>query len=151
MPDTYSERHIKSTIVAGSVYYFYEKSIGSPKQHRFIVINIDPLNDPKIILVCASRRIDYFKSLRSNCPCDTLVEMTPLQYPGFTHKSIIDCNGVFPMPISAIANKHKKRKLQELPIMGLRLVRDLRRGVLLSPVVDEEIKALLRENNSSQH
>lgn len=151
MPDTYSDRHIKSTIVAGSVYYFHEKSIGSPKQHRFIVINIDPLNDPKIILVCASRQIDYFKNLRSNCPSSTLVEITPLQYPGFTNKSIIDCNRVFPMQIDDIANRLKKRKLQILPIMGLRLVRNLRRGVLLSPVVDEEIKTLLRENNSSQH
>jgi hypothetical protein len=144
LPETYSERHIKSTITAGSVYYFYEKSIGSPKQHRFIVINIDPLNDTTIILVCASRQIAYFKKLRSNCPSDTLVEMTPLQYSGFTHKSIIDCNKVFPVQISDIATKFQKSKLQILPIMGLRLIKNLREGVLLSPMVDENIKTLLR-------
>ena len=115
MPDTYSERHIKSTIVDGSVYYFYEKSIGSPKQHRFIVINIDPLNDPKIILVCASRQISYFKNLRRSCPSSTLVEITPLQYPGFTQKSIIDCNKVFLMQVSDIAYKLKRRKSECTP------------------------------------
>jgi len=148
LPDTYSEGHIKSTIVAGSVYYFHEESIDSPKQHRFIVINIDPLNDTVIILVCASKQIDYFKNLRRDCPNDTLVEIEPSQYSGFTQKSIIDCNRVFPTQMSDIANKLKKGKLQILPTMGLRLVRNLRKGVLLSPAVDEEIRILLREDNS---
>lgn len=151
MPDNYSERHIKSTIVAGSVYYFHEKSIPSPKQHRFIVINVDPLNDPVIILVCASKQIEYFKNLRRDCPSETLVEIEPLQYSGFTQKSIIDCNRVFPYKLSDIANKLKNRKLRVLRTMDLRLVRKLRKGVLLSPVIDEDSKILLRSDNSSQH
>jgi hypothetical protein len=119
LPETYSERRVRSTIKAGSVYYFYEKSIGSPKQHRFIVINVDPSKDTVIILACASSQIKHFKKLRSNCPSETLVEITPLQYSGFTEKSIIDCNEVFPKSISELAEMLSKGKLQEKPIMGI--------------------------------
>jgi hypothetical protein len=150
LPESYSERHIKSSIVTGSVYYFYERSIGSPKQHRFIVLNIDPPKDPVIILVCASSQIRYFKSLRSNCPSETLIEITPLQYSGFTKNSIIDCNDVFLKSISEIARMLSKGKLQEKPIMGIRLIRKLRQGVILSTLVDKEIQLLLGEKKSSE-
>jgi len=149
LPETYPERHLKSTIKAGSVYYFYEKSIGSPKQHRFIVINVDPLKDTVIILVCASSQIKHFKKLRSNCPSETLVEITPLQYSGFTENSIIDCNEVFPKSISEIAEMLSKGKLQEKPVMDIRLVRKLRQGVIRSTLVAKEIQLLLEEEKSS--
>ena len=150
LPDTYSERRIKSSIVAGSVYYFHEKSIDSPKQHRFIVINIDPSKDTAIILVCASSQIEHFKNLRSNCPNETLVEITPMQYSGLTQNSIIDCNKVFPKSISEIAKMLSKGKLREKPIMDIRFVKILRNGVILSPQIAEEIKPLLKENKSSE-
>ena len=150
MPDSYSERHIKSTITAGSVYYFYEKSIDSPKPHRFIVLNIDPLKDTAVVLVCASSQVEYFKKLRSNCPNETVIEITPLQYSGFTKNSIIDCNDVIPKSINEIAKMLSKGKLQEKPTMDIRLVRKLRQGVILSPMVAKEIQLLLREKKSSE-
>jgi hypothetical protein len=150
LPDSHAEKRIQDTIVAGSVYYFHEESIASPKQHRFIVLNCNPLSDTAIILVCASKQIEYFKRLRRDFPSETLVEIEPSQYPGFTQKSIIDCNRVFPKQLSDIANRLKRKKLQILQTMGLRLVRELRKGVLLSSQIDEETKDLLREDTSSQ-
>jgi len=144
LPDTYSKRHIKSTITAGSVYYFHEKSIGSPKQHNFIVININPSKDTLIFLVCSSTQIEYLRKLRKNCPGKTLVEITPIQYSGFSEKSIIDCNHIFPKNIGEIARMLSKNKLQIKPVMGLRLVKQLRQGVILSPQVANEIKMLLQ-------
>ncbi len=144
MPDTYHARRIKSTIEAGSVYYYHEKSIDSPKQHNFVVINIDPPKDTLIFLVCSSTKINHFRKLRSNCPDETLVEITPTQYSGFSEKSIIDCNDIFQKGIDEIARMFSKNKLQIKPVMGLRLVRKLRQGVILSPLVANEIKTLLQ-------
>lgn len=144
MPDIYSKRHIKSTITAGSVYYFHEESIDSPKQHNFIVINVDPSKDTLIFLVCSSTQIEYFRKLRKNCPGKTLVEITPIQYSGFSERSIIDCNHIFPKNIDEIARMLSKNKLQTKPVMGLRLVKKLRQGVVLSNQISNQIRALLQ-------
>lgn len=143
MPDTYSQKHIKSTITAGSVYYYCDKSI-SPKQHYFVVININPVNDTVIILLCASSQIISKRRFRSNCPQETLIEISPTQYIGFTKKSIIDCNDPFLRSIDEIAHMLSKNKLQIKPVMGLRLVEKLREGVILSSLVAEETKKLLQ-------
>lgn len=145
MSSSYSERYIQSNIEAGSVFYFLEKSIDSPKPHRFIVLNINPQTDILIVLVCASTQFERFRRLRKNCPNETLVEITPIQYSGLTEKSIIDCNKVFPKQIDEITLLLSKKKLQVLPRMDLRLVRKLRNGVLMSPLVAREIKTLLRD------
>jgi len=143
LPDTYSEKHIKSIITAGSVYYYHEKSINSVKQHNFIVINLDPSKDTIIFLVCSSSQTQRVKQLYRNCPAETLAEITPIQYSGFSEKSIIDCNTIFSKNISEIARMLSKGKMQIKPVMDLRLVRKLRQGVILSPLVTIEIKKLL--------
>jgi hypothetical protein len=135
---------IKSTIQAGSVYYYYERALKSSKQHNFIVININPSKDTIIFLVCASSQIDSTRRFRKNFPVETLVEITPIQYPGFSKKSIIDCNHIFPKNINEIARMLSRNKLQIKPVMGLRLVRQLRQGVILSPLVANEVKILLQ-------
>jgi hypothetical protein len=86
---------IKSTIKAGSVYYFPDDSLHSPDPHYFIVVNINPLDDTVIILVCASSRIEKVKLRRNLCPPMTLVEVTPDEYNDFSVLSIIDCNYIF--------------------------------------------------------
>lgn len=135
---------IKSTIQAGSVYYYYEKAFKSPKQHNFIVININPSKDTVILLVCSSTQIDNTRRLRKDCPSETLVEITPNQYSGFSKRSIIDCNDVSVRSIEEIADMLSRRKLQIKPVMGLRLVRKLREGVMLSNQISNRIKALLQ-------
>ncbi len=142
MPSAYDI--IKSTIQAGSVYYYYEKALKSPKQHNFIVININPSKDTVILLVCSSTQIDNTRRLRKHCPSETLVEITPNQYPGFSKRSIIDCNYVFEKSIDEIGDIHFRKKLQTKPVMGLRLVKKLRQGVMLSNQISNQIKALLQ-------
>ncbi len=144
MPSAYDI--IKSTIQAGSVYYYYEKALKSPKQHNFIVININPSKDTVILLACSSTQIDNTRRLRKYCPSETLVEITPNQYPGFSKKSIIDCNDVSGRSIEEIADMLSRRKLQTKPVMGLRLIKKLRQGVILSNLISKEIKALLQND-----
>jgi len=140
LPETYSKRRIKSTITAGSVYYYREDSFNSPDPHYFIVINIDTLSDMVIFLVCASSQIDSRRRLRKDYPNKTLVEITPSQYTEFSKRSIIDCNVVFEESVDEIASKLSQRKLEIKPVMGLRLVKMLRQGAILSPLVENYIK-----------
>lgn len=142
MPSAYDI--IRSTIQAGFVYYYHDKTIKSSKQHNYIVININPSKDTVILLVCSSSQIDKTRKRRKYCPSETLVEITPNQYPGFSKKSIIDCNDVSERSIEEIADMLSRRKLQTKPVMGLRLIKKLRQGVILSNLISNEIKALLQ-------
>jgi len=144
LSETYSKKHIKSTITAGSVYYYREESFSSTHPHYFIVINIDPPSDAVIFLVCASSQIDNCRRLRKGLPNETLVEITPSQYTEFSKRSIIDCNDVFKRSIDEIAGMLSQGKLEIKPVIGLRLVKRLRQGVILSPLVENYVKKALQ-------
>jgi len=136
---------IKSDITAGSVYYYNDPRLRATYSHYCIVVNIDPAKDTDIILVHASHKIDKVKKRRKNCPDETLVEITPIQYAGFDKESVIDCNDVFVRDVELLANKLGQGKLVKMPIMGLRLVRKLREGIIASNQVSQHIKDLLKE------
>ena len=144
MPNAYSRKHIQSTITSGSVYYYHEKTHKTSKQHFFIVINIEPSKDTVIFLVCSSTKFKNVLRYRRKCPKQTLVEIKPEQYSEFSEKSIIDCNDVYTKSIEEIASMLSQGKLQEKTVMGLRLVRMLREGVILSNIVENYIKEALR-------
>ena len=134
---------IRSNITAGSVYYYNDPELGSSYSHFCIVVNIDPLKDSAIFLVYSSLRIDRVRNRRKGYPAETLVEITPAQYPEFEKKSIIDCNVILERSIDTLVNKRKQGKLIIKPIMDLRLIRILRRGLMASNQIAERIKALL--------
>jgi hypothetical protein len=134
---------IKSNITAGSVYYYNDPDLNSTYYHYCIVVNIDPSKDTVILLVYSSHRIKKVRERRKNCPNETLVEITPIQYAGFDKTSIIDCNNYLERNINILINKHKQGKLIMKPVMDLRLVKALRKGLIASDQVPERIKALL--------
>lgn len=138
------EIQIRSAIRLGSVYYFTEESLHSPEPHYFIVLNIDPHEDTVILLVCASSQIKKVLKRRRTCPNDTLIRITPTQYPGFKADSIIDCNNVFERTIDQIIDKLLNNKLRIKTEMNPQLVKQLRQGVLVSPLVENRIKSLLQ-------
>lgn len=136
---------IRSNITAGSVYYYNDPELGSTYSHFCIVINIDPSKDTAIFLVYSSRRLDRIRNRRKGYPAETLVEITPAQYSGFEKKSIIDCNVILERSIDTLVNRQKQGKLIIKPIMDLRLVRKLRRGLMASNQIADRIKALLKD------
>jgi hypothetical protein len=137
---------IKSDITAGSVYYYNDPRLRATYSHYCIVVNIDPSKDTDIILVHASHRIDKVKKRRKNFfPEETLVEISPIQYSGFGKESIIDCNDVFVRDVEMLASKLAQQKLVKKPVMDLRLVRKLRKGIIASNQVSQHIKDLLTE------
>jgi hypothetical protein len=136
---------IKSHIDAGSVYYYNDPRLQAPYPHYCIVVNISPLEDKTIILVHASHRINKVKERRKNCPEETLVEISTIQYTGFDKDSIIDCNEYLETDIEMLANKLDQGRLEMKPLIGLRLVRQLRKGLIASNQVPQRIKDLLTE------
>ena len=145
MLDIPPEVQIRATIRPGSVYYFPEESFQSPEPHYFIVLNTDPQLDSVILLVCASSQIDKVRRrYKRICPIETLIEVTPVQYPGFTVNSIIDCNYVLEKSIDQLVEKLEQEKLKLKEEMNISLVGQLREGVISSPIVERRIKALLR-------
>jgi hypothetical protein len=139
--------HIKSTITAGSVYYYHESGLGSPKQHNFIVINIDPAKEKVLFLLCCTSQVDSRRKMRSGFPPETLVELTPLQYSILSKDTVVDCNDVLEHTIEEIARMFSRKKLEERPPLDIRLVKKLRQGVILSPIVDKWIREAIKEDN----
>jgi hypothetical protein len=138
-----AEIQIRAAIKGGSVYYFPEESFSSEAPHYFIVLNHDPLAETLIILACASSKIDKVKQRRCRCHPQTLVEITPQQYPDFTTHSIIDCNRVLEKTIGQLVEKLASGQLKRKTEMDLSLVEQLRQGVLLSTQIDTRIKNIL--------
>jgi hypothetical protein len=143
------EIQIRSTIRVGSVYYFPETTFESLQPHYFVVINIDPQSDTVVLLVCSSQ-IEKARRRRQTCPCETLVEITPAQYPDFRVPSIVDCNYVMEKSINQLIEKLSKQTLQMKTEMDLSLVKQLVEGVIRSPVVERRIKALLQASSSKE-
>jgi hypothetical protein len=139
------EIQIKSTIRVGSVYYFKEEALSSSQPHYFIVLNIKPRKDTVILLVCASSQIEKVIKRRRTCPSNTLIKISPAQYPDFKFPSIIDCNIVFERTIDQLIEKLTNKKLRLKTEMKPDLVKKLRQGVFASPLIENRIKSLLNE------
>ncbi|MCL0090254.1 hypothetical protein M1O54_07920 [Dehalococcoidia bacterium] len=136
---------IKATIRPGSVFYFLEDTLTSDEPHYFIVINIDPLTDKTLVLVCASSQISKVRRRRKNYPVETLVEITPANYADFKVNSIVDCNDVWEKTVSELVQKRSQGELQLKVQMETALIEKLRQGVLASQRVKNRIKTLLRK------
>ncbi len=143
MPTT--SHPIRSNITAGSVYYYNDPELRSTYPHYCIVINVDPSKDTVVFLVYASHKISKVRKRRKGCPNETLVEITPNQYPGFNKKTIIDCNHPLERSINMLVKLFNQRKLEIKTTMGIRLVKILRKGVIASNEVIPRIKDLLRD------
>ena len=85
---------LRATIQPGFVYYFHDSNLTSSDPHYFIVLNKHPLTDRILLLVCSSSQLQAVRNRRTLRP-ETVVEISPQEYPDFTRDSIVDCNTVF--------------------------------------------------------
>ena len=140
------EVRIRGGIRAGTVYYFKEESHEQDAPpHHFVVINLDPVSDQILILVCASSQVDKIKKNRRNLPTATLVEVSHVEYSDFVLPTIFDCNTVYEKTISEIVKKLEEGKLGAYNLdMSSEVVSRLRAGVLISPLVRRELKKILK-------
>ena len=134
---------LKATIHPGSVYYFPHDSFYSPDSHFFVVINIDPLSENVILLVCSSSQIDKVKKRNKYNPAETLVEIRQEEYSDFTCDSILDCNTVFEKSIDSLAGLLETNRLKIKTEMDITIVEKLRKGAIASRSVSTKIKQQL--------
>ena len=59
--------------------------------------------------------------------------------------SIVDCNYILRKSIDELVQKLTQNELRMKSVMDQRLVDMLRQGVMASPLVEEEIKQLIRD------
>jgi hypothetical protein len=135
---------LKSSIRPGSIYYFRHDAFSSEYPHYFVVININPISEKILFLVCATSERAKIKERRRNCPPETLVLIKPHQYPTFPFPSIFDCNNVIETSIDRLIQKLTEKKLSIMPELGSTFVDLLRAGVLVSPLVTGRVKDQLR-------
>jgi hypothetical protein len=134
---------IRATIRPGSVYYFPHESFSTPEPHYFVVININPVIDEVILLICASSKLATVKSQWRNCPDEAFVIISPHQYSGFKLMSILNCNYVIEQTIDQLIKRLSNGRLKLKPEMSIELVEQLRQGVMVSPTITGRSKSLL--------
>jgi len=139
---------LKASIKPGSVYYFSYENLHTSQPHFFVVINIDPFTEKIIILVCASSQTKNIKLRNKTNPPETIVEVSPHQYPDFTRDvTMFDCNNsIFLVDIDKLVEKLSQNKLELKAEMSKTLVERLRQGVLSSRLIPLNIKKQLTTN-----
>ena len=141
--DISSEVYIKGSIRPGSVFYFSDEDLSSSEPHYFIVLNINPLTDSTLLLVCSqSSQCEIVKRRRREFP-ETVVDISPCEYASFTRNSVVDCNNIFDRTIAQLAKKREDNVLKPKPPMPIDIVQKLRTAAINSDLVELDIKDML--------
>jgi len=141
---------IRSTLRPGAVFYFVEESHAGDTPHFFVVVNRDPQNDPILLLVNPTSKVDRAKRRRGSFPPKTLVEVAPSKYPHFSLPSLFDCNSITRKTVDDVIQKLEDEKLKQCPNMRSCVLHRLQAGVLASPTVERNLKTMLRGNETDR-
>lgn len=139
---------ILASIQTGSVYYFKEEKLSSAEPHYFIVLNKNPRAEEVLILVCASSQVEKRQQIAQNLkfPEETLVIVSPSEYPLFIKETVIDCNSVFEKTAQSLIDKLEEGKLGVCTeLMSSEIVQKMIEGVIKSVQIAENIKKTLGE------
>lgn len=134
---------LRLTLRGGSVYYFADRALLSPEPHYFIVINTHPLEQQLLVLLVVTSQIEKVKRRRRDLP-DTCVEIGPADYQELSVASIVDCNNVFRRSVRELLEKIGVHQVGYKSDVQQLVLEKLRAAVLASPLVEDEIKNLLR-------
>jgi len=144
MTPRWTDALLRLTLHGGAVYYLQHRSLTSPEPHYFIVLNVDPSGDAFLVMGIASSKVASVRDRSRNLPLETLVELSPADYPEFTRQSIVDCNHCLRVTRHELLEKLQAGLAAEKTSLSAEMVGRLRQGVLASPVMEAEIKDLLR-------
>jgi hypothetical protein len=134
---------LRLTLREGSVYYFTDRSLTSREPHYFIVVNSNPLAHEILILGVVTSKVAEVKRRRRDIP-ETLVEISPQAFGVLKKLSIVDCNDLKQIRLVEFNARFARREIEyfnkDLPAA---LCRALRKAIQASPIVPDEIKALV--------
>ena len=144
MPPQWTDAMLRLTLRGGSVYYLQERRLSSAAPHYFVVLNQVPYGDGFLVLAVASSNVSGARNRNRNLPPETVVEISPAEYADFTVQSIVDCNPLFRVTKQELLQKLQANVAGEKRPLAPEILAKLRQGVLTSPLIEEEIKDLLR-------
>ncbi|MFH1213419.1 MAG: hypothetical protein V1681_04980 [Candidatus Neomarinimicrobiota bacterium] len=133
---------IKASIQTGSVYYFPDEHLTSKDPHYFIVININPLTDSILLLLCVSSQIEKVKNRCRNNP-ETSVMIFKNEYEPLQKDSIVNCNDIFQISIDQLIAKLQSGQLKIKPEMDQKIIEKFHLAIFQSLQVSLEIKKIL--------
>ncbi len=132
----------------GSVFNFYMEVGGSSRQSKnryFVVLNRDPKTDSVLILVTSTTKITKRKEFvqRAGISEQTIVVVSPNEYPVFTNGSAFNCNDVIEVSMKDLVRKIEKNGSMNYPKISDSILTKLITGVNKSPNIAPAIKKLL--------
>ena len=144
MTPQWTDAKLRLTLRGGSVYYLQHRDLSSAAPHYFVVLNLEPLGDDFLVLAVASSKVAGVRNRSRNLPPETLVDISPTDYTDFTLQTIVDCNHWFRVTRQELLTKLEAGLASAKQQLSPAILTRLRQGVLASPLIEEEIKDLLR-------
>ena len=147
-PGIPSEAALNFYLPEGAVFYVQDRGLTSPEPHYFVVLNLSPAKEDLLLLVVSTSQVEGARRRYAQMPAETLVEIAPREYTGFTKPSIISCNQVFTKTKRQLLKQinHGGEQKQRMPKA---ILEKLRLGVLASPTVERHIKKKLSSSDQT--
>ena len=142
-------------ICRGSVYFIQHREVTSPKPHFLIVLNNDIENDEYIMFGVVTSKVKEAKAriLSNHELPETLVEISPADYPELDMDSAVDCNS--PVKWNQFELKSNLRQIKPYQKADLNpdICEKIVDGVMKSKAVSPKLKNCLRkkEKGSPDH
>ena len=134
---------LQLTLREGSVYYFTERSLTSAEPHYFVVVNSNPIEQELLLLGVVTSKVAEVKQRRRDS-AESLVEISPRDFEIFRKLSIVDCNDLKQVQLVEFNGRFLRNEIcyfdKDLPAS---LRNAVRRAIHASPIVPDEIKALV--------
>ena len=129
----------------GAVYFIQHRGLTSHKPHYLVVLNLDPESDSCIVFGVVTSGIERARErVRLNRqPESTLVVVTPRDYAGLDHDSVIDCNTPITWPAWEFRASYAQINAARRTDMPQHICNAVVQGVLASSMVPLYIKKLL--------
>lgn len=133
----------------GSVLYFYDDQLDSPKPHWHIVLNLKPLDDGGCHVAICTSKADRYRDIVEKTPrlADTVVFIPQSAYPSeLTCETVVDCNKLqfisdAKLKDAAVNRQSSRlRQCKNFPPFYLKKIID---GVLLSRITDNAVRATI--------
>ena len=128
----------------GNVFYGMYREFPTGKPHYLIVISTPTETMPFLVLTAITSQVEKAKRrLQVNgLPPETLVDISPSDYPSLHFPSVIDCN--YPVKCRQQLFEMDFGSFNRKVDMPMTIVNKIVSGILQSPLVTDEIKNLLR-------
>ena len=135
-------------IEQGAVFNFHMEVEGPKRQSKnryFVVLNRNPKTDTALVLVTSTTQIAKRKEFvqRANISEQTIVSVSPKEYPVFTSESAFNCNDVIEVSMDDLIRKVEDNGSMNYPKIPDSILAKLIVGINESPRIAPAIKKLL--------